>query len=114
MKAIFVFLSSILLATQAHAFITGIDVKELNGYTTIVRAADYDFDQLKGKYLAYRGQPTEAANLFAAIARRQLPEGLYDITEEINEKTGTVSITVRVQGFMGWDYSFWILPKAED
>ncbi len=114
-KSILMALIMCFVSSNAFAFITVIDVTEVSGeVTTIQNPADYDFNNLEGKELAYRGQPNEAVTLFQEIAKLGLPQGLVEISTEINPATETVAVTVRVQGFIGWQYSYWILKKKSE
>lgn len=102
-----------LISSSAFGFITGIEVRELNGEVRqIVNPTESDYQSLNGKEISYRGRPAEAARLFERIVELGTPKGLTEISSEINEKTGTVSVTVRVSGFAGWDYAYWVLKQT--
>lgn len=97
---------------QASAFITVIDVEEINGtVTTIVKASDYSLERMSTKYLSYRGQAEAAAQLFIEIAEEVAP-GLVEVDYEIHPESQTISLTVKTQGFAGFDYSYWIIRNS--
>jgi hypothetical protein len=49
---------------------------------------------------------------FEGVAKLGLPQGYTEIMTEINAASETISVIIRVQGFAGWAYSYWILRKA--
>lgn len=101
-----------IVSTQASAFITVIDVEEINGQiTTITNPSEYTLEQMNTKYLSYRGQAEAAAQLFSDMADKIAP-GLVEVEYEINAETQTIALTVKVQGFVGFDYSYWIIKKS--
>ena len=105
------FVVSLIIQSQAFAFMTVIDVEEFDGtITTIQSSSDYTLNQMKGKSVTYRGLAEEAVDLFEEIAEASAP-GYVEVESEISE-TETLLITVKVQGLFGFYYSYWTLPKS--
>jgi len=102
---------SFMTSTQAFAFITVIDVHELAGQvTTIQNGSDYSLDQMDKKFLSYRGQPAEAVSLFELIVHNYVP--LANVDAEVNNETGTISATVSVNGYLGFEYFYFIIKQS--
>jgi len=101
-------------SSSAFAFVTVIDVQERwsSQVVTVTSPQDYSFGKLLGQSASYRGLPGEAAALLKKMAEQELPAQLTSYDLEINEKTGTISLIVSVQGFGGPDHSYFILKRS--
>lgn len=115
MKMVSGFILAMLVSASSHAFafITVIDVTEVAGkVTTIQSPSEYPYENLLNKEIVYRGKAEEAISLFEGVVKLGTPQGLTEIDSEFNASTGTVSVTVRVQGVAGWIYNYWIMKKS--
>lgn len=102
---------SLLITSQAFAFITVIDVQEPTGQmTTIQNSSDYSLGQMNRKFLSYRGQADEAVTLFSSVVQNEAPLAVIDV--DINEETGTIATTVAVNGYFGFEYYYYVLKKS--
>lgn len=112
--AMFAAAITLLVATQAMAFITVIVVREPGGgkWTVIQNKDQYTLTGMNGKFLGYRGQPEEASALFTEIVKREMPRAMVEI--DINEKTGTIAATVIVNGYFGSDHYYYVLKRLDD
>lgn len=106
-------LTCLLTYNSAFAFITVIDVEQMNGSTVSVDSAeDVNFKDLTGLSLSYRGNSDEAIVLFKAIASMELPKDLTEYEFETNATTGTISVIIKSQGTFGYNYTFFVIKKS--
>lgn len=64
---------------------------------------------MTGKFLSYRGQPAEAAALFESIAKNAEPQAEVDI--EINDNSNSIAVTIAVNGYMGFQYYYYVIKQ---
>jgi uncharacterized protein YdeI (BOF family) len=102
-----------LSCNSAFAFITVIDVEQMNGnIVTVDSEDDLNFKDLSGLSLSYRGDADEAIALFKGIASLELPKQLTEYEFETNATTGTISVIIKSQGFAGISYTYFVIKKS--
>ncbi|MEZ4740869.1 MAG: hypothetical protein R3B45_00205 [Bdellovibrionota bacterium] len=105
-------LLSLVSSVKAFAFVTVIDVHESSReVTTIYPDMLYPLEELQHKYLSYRGNSSEAIELFESIVYAQISEQLVVLNFEVNESVGTIAVTLKVDGYLGSQYYYYIIQQ---
>lgn len=113
-KILFVTISGLMFCSPAFALITTINVEKNGLVKTVDSADDIKFDELDGSGLSYNGNPDETIILLMEIANEALPKGLAEYAFEVNQKSGTISMIISVQGTFGYSYIDFVIRKATE